>query len=75
MRNTEKYPITTQEIVSCLLELSDELANQRPLRIGDMRPLLLQKAAEIVAQAGPPPPVFLSESSCSSTAEQPADNR
>ncbi len=49
MRNTKEYPITRDEIVICLRDLSLELTNDRPMElIGDMRPLLLQKAIDII---------------------------
>lgn len=46
MRNLEEHPITYEEIILCLERLSLDLSQEE--RIGDMRPLLLQKAAEII---------------------------
>ena len=44
MRNLMEHPITHEEMVSCLHDLSMQLAKEEAL--GDMRPLLLRKAAE-----------------------------
>lgn len=46
MRNTVEYPITKEEIAECLRGLS--ILFQREGRIGDMRPLLLEKARDLV---------------------------
>jgi hypothetical protein len=46
MRNIVEYPITTKEIVDCLLLLAKELNAEGA--VGDMRPLLLKMAAERV---------------------------
>jgi hypothetical protein len=48
MRNLKAYPITLDEIEQCLLCLAEELSKDE--LVGDMRPLLLQKAAEIVGK-------------------------
>ena len=46
MRNLAQYPVTTAEILECLRTLFEEISAEK--RPGDMRPLLLRKAAEIV---------------------------
>lgn len=46
MRNLEEYPITMDEIVKCLIETAK--AYEAEERIGDMKPILLTKAAEII---------------------------
>jgi hypothetical protein len=51
VRNLIEHPITGNEIESCLLELSDEILNGPVLRVGDMRPILLQAAALIVCRS------------------------
>jgi hypothetical protein len=48
MRNLKAYPITLDEIEQCLLCLADELSKDES--IGDMRPLLLRTAAEIIGK-------------------------
>jgi hypothetical protein len=48
MRNLMEYPITTDEIISCLRELVDAL--NAKARIGDMQPILLYLAANIIEQ-------------------------
>jgi hypothetical protein len=48
MRNLKAYPITLDEIEQCLLCFAEELSKDE--LIGDMRPLLLQTAAEIVGK-------------------------
>lgn len=51
MRNLVEYPITTDEIVECLDTLIAgmlHLPNGEDVSFGDMRPLLLAKAKEIV---------------------------
>lgn len=51
MRNLMEYPITTDEIVECLDTLIAgmlHLPNGEDVSFGDMRPLLLAKAKEIV---------------------------
>jgi hypothetical protein len=45
MRDLTRYPITTQEIIECLRQFK---ADCDPHLIGDMRPLLLEKAIEAV---------------------------
>lgn len=52
MRNLVQYPITSDEIVACLRQLSTEISDIDGERlIGDMRPLLLQTAANVVEAA------------------------
>lgn len=46
MRNLIEYPITMDEIVRCLLDTAKEFEKEE--RIGDMRPILFAKAAEII---------------------------
>lgn len=48
MRNTIEHPITKQEIVECLQELIYDIHYDQPSSVGDMRPLLLQKAIDII---------------------------
>lgn len=48
MRNLVQYPITYDEIIECLTEASEDAS--RMGLIGDMRPLLLKYAADIVRQ-------------------------
>lgn len=51
MRNTLEYPITKEEIVECLDDVIASLlygTSSSSSPIGDMRPLLLAKAKEIV---------------------------
>lgn len=45
MRNTVEYPITLDEVIACLREYQKEC---NPEAMGDMRPLLLQRAIQIV---------------------------
>ena len=47
-RNLVKYPVTREEIVDCLCNLSADLSAE--VIIGDMRPYLLKIAAEIIAK-------------------------
>lgn len=49
MRNLVKYPVTTNEIEQCLKTLAAEFAKEEIP--GDMRAVLLRKAAVIVARA------------------------
>lgn len=51
MRNTLEFPITRTEIVDTLLRLAVELAERDAEEgvCGDMRPILLETAAKIVA--------------------------
>lgn len=46
MRNLTEHPITLHEIEKCLEQLADEI--DRYQSIGDMRPLLLKTAANII---------------------------
>jgi hypothetical protein len=50
MRNLKHRPITIDEVVECLRRLSRELAeeNAKDLRIGDMRPILLNVAVKLI---------------------------
>lgn len=51
MRNTVEFPITKEEIVECLDTLIANmlyLPNGEEVSFGDMRPLLLAKAKEII---------------------------
>ncbi len=52
MRNLIKYPVTDQEIVECLRRLADEKSEEgrRVGLCGDMEPLLLATAADIIAE-------------------------
>lgn len=45
MRNTVEYPITLSEVIECLRQFQDSCD---PDLIGDMRPLLLKRAIQIV---------------------------
>lgn len=47
MRDLQRHPITTAEVIACL----DQLALADEQGIGDMRPLLLQTAARIIIAA------------------------
>ncbi len=51
MRNLNEYPITRQEIIECLAKLRDERdqENEESGRVGDMCPLLLQAAIEVIS--------------------------
>jgi hypothetical protein len=54
MRNLEQYPITAEEVLKCLNRLKDE-AQERMVRdmvCGDMSPLLLAVAAQIITKYG-----------------------
>ncbi len=44
-----RVPVTTEEIVACLLRQAEDIAAEG--RRGDPRPMLLRKAARIVAAA------------------------
>ena len=48
MRNLMAHPVTREEIVNFLRQLSSDFANE--MRIGDMRPLLLGIAAQVVGK-------------------------
>lgn len=48
MRNLDQYPITKSEIVDCMNKMISECD---PDLIGDMRPLLLGRAVEIIEGA------------------------
>jgi hypothetical protein len=48
MRNLVEYPITHEEIMECLARLSEVLSYDKTGLVGDMRPLLLDRATEIV---------------------------
>lgn len=52
MRNIAQYPITSQEIEDCLRRLAKENDPAITQRIGDMTPILLEAAANIVRRAG-----------------------
>lgn len=47
MRNTVEYPVTKKEIIECLYRMANDLDDGR-FSCGDMRPLLLRHALEIV---------------------------
>jgi len=47
MRNLLQYPVTKSEIVECLRKESEAARNAEI--IGDMRPYLLKKAADVIA--------------------------
>jgi hypothetical protein len=49
VRNLVQHPITSDEIAHCLRELSYQLNGEG--KIGDMRPLLLTTAANVVVAA------------------------
>lgn len=48
MRNLEEYPITNDEIIACLDTLIAEHSYPNKLSVGDMTPILLAKAKEII---------------------------
>lgn len=50
MRNLLEYPVTPAEIVECCRREAD-LAKQNALSFGDMSPLLLSMAADVVEAA------------------------
>ena len=54
MRDLVRYPIKLDEVLACLDKLATEIVEQNiaDQRVGDMRPLLLQKAHQIVLRAG-----------------------
>lgn len=49
MRNLSEFPVTHKEIEDLLIKLSEEFNTE--MRMGDMRPMLLRKAAQIVHAA------------------------
>lgn len=53
MRNIVEHPITIKEIVDCLDEIAKDIRwqNEDQFVCGDMRPLLLAKAKEIILNA------------------------
>lgn len=51
MRDLVRYPITKIEILECLESLTNDILEEKC--IGDMRPLLLQVAMEIVKRNSP----------------------
>lgn len=51
MRNIAEYPITKEEILECLLSISEDINKYK--RVGDMRPIFLRLAAEAVKQSPP----------------------
>ena len=51
MRDLEKYPITTDEIIQCLQRLMDDVSYEKTGLVGDMRPLLLANAIQIIMEA------------------------
>jgi len=51
MRNTVEYPITKEEIIACLDEFAEQVDRANSHLCGDMRPLLLAKAKEIILNA------------------------
>lgn len=51
MRNLKRYPITSQEIEDCLRDLAKEHGADKTGLIGDMTPILLEAAANIVRRA------------------------
>jgi len=46
MRNLRQYPVTKSEIVECLRKQSEAARNTEI--IGDMRPYLIMKAADVI---------------------------
>jgi hypothetical protein len=51
MRNLQKYPITKIEIVECLNDFYSEIRPDKTMLVGDMRPLLISMAIEIIENA------------------------
>lgn len=51
MRNLVEHPVTPQEIVECLRRTSRELEPGADGAVGDMDPLLLRMAADVVEAA------------------------
>ena len=49
MRNLDQYPITVSEIRNTLRSMADQIEKEE--RIGDLRPLILRTAANIVLRA------------------------
>ncbi len=54
MRNLLEYPVTTEEIVQCLVRLKEKEEAEIEAKhiMGDMTPLLLEKAIMIVRASG-----------------------
>lgn len=50
MRNLNKHPLTLKEVVNGLREMAAEIAKEEA--IGDIRPLILNTAANVVLRAG-----------------------
>jgi hypothetical protein len=48
LRDLKRYPITIAEILQCLVELAEQLRAED--NVGDMRPLLLRKAATMITR-------------------------
>ena len=49
MRNLKEYPITLDEVIECLEQFYKEVDPEKTRACGDMRPLLLRKAIEILS--------------------------
>lgn len=50
MRNLHQYPITFEEIIKCLEDLEKSLNPGPDPRIGDMQPLLVKAAINILRE-------------------------
>ena len=50
MRNLIQYPVTKEEIIGCLKEFVKEVDPETTGLYGDMRPILLAEAVDIVDQ-------------------------
>ena len=46
MRDLGRYPVTKEEVLKCLTEITEEIEKQE--LIGDMRPMLLKIATGVV---------------------------
>lgn len=54
MRDTIRYPITKDEIVLCLESFLKQIDHADTELVGDMRPILLLSAIDIVRKSGGP---------------------
>lgn len=50
MRDLRRHPVTLVEIRDCLMQLCEDISREQSP--GDMRPLLLSMAADIMMRAG-----------------------
>jgi hypothetical protein len=48
MRDTVRYPVTKDEILECLDNMLNDLSYTKTGLVGDMRPLLISKAKDII---------------------------